>query len=89
MFSASCGCPEAAPLGGITGETGGIPKPGGTVNPGPAAPPVAGGEGLGELAAKTLPMLRIQGRNRGGSKRESKTREKVTKVYIPFSINEV
>lgn len=39
-------------------ETGGIPKPGGTVNPGvAAAPPEAGGGGLGELAAKTLPIL--------------------------------
>ena len=39
----------------MTGDTGGIPKPGGTVNPGPAAPPEAGG-GL-ELAANTLPIL--------------------------------
>lgn len=41
----------------MTEETGGIPKPGGTVNPGTAAPPEVGGGGLGELAAKTLPML--------------------------------
>ena len=39
----------------MTGDTGGIPNPGGTVNPGPAAPPEAGG-GL-ELAANTLPIL--------------------------------
>lgn len=38
-------------------DTGGIPKPGGTVNPGTAPPPDAGGGGLGELAAKTLPIL--------------------------------
>lgn len=60
--------------GGSTGETEGIPKPGGTVSPGAGAaaasavpvpapavavaagPPVTGG-GLGELAAKTLPIL--------------------------------
>lgn len=42
----------------MTEETGGIPKPGGAVNPGAAAtPPEAGGRGLGELAAKTLPIL--------------------------------
>jgi len=36
----------------------GIPKPGGTVIPGAAPiPPEAGGGGLGELAAKTLPIL--------------------------------
>lgn len=56
-FSASCWCPEAASEGDTTEETGGIPKPGGTVNPGTAAPPEAGGGGLGELAAKTLPIL--------------------------------
>lgn len=38
-------------------DTGGIPKPGGTVSPGMAAAPGAGGGGLGELAAKTLPIL--------------------------------
>lgn len=54
-LSASCSCLEASPVGGMTGETGGIPKPGGTVNPGPAA--AAGGDGLGELAARTLPIL--------------------------------
>lgn len=36
-------------------ETAGIPKPGGTVNPGTATPPEDGGGG--ELAAKTLPIL--------------------------------
>jgi len=68
-LSGSASCAE----GGSTGETEGIPKPGGIVSPGAGAaasavpvpapavavaagPPVTGG-GLGELAAKTLPIL--------------------------------
>ena len=39
-----------------TGVTEGIPKPGGTVIPGAGALPGTGGGG--ELAAKTLPILR-------------------------------
>lgn len=44
-------------------ETGGIPKPGGTIKPGAGVLPEAGGGGLGELAAKTLPILKSQDRN--------------------------
>lgn len=51
----SC-CPGAASVEDMAVETAGIPKPGGTVNPGTTeAPPEDGGGG--ELAAKTLPIL--------------------------------
>lgn len=43
----------------MTDDTWGIPKPGGTVRPGEAELPEAGGgAGLGALAANTLPILR-------------------------------
>ena len=54
-------------------ESAGIPKPGGTVKPGTAAPAVGGGGG--ELAAKTLPIW-----HRGGTQPPSHTRP-----FLPFT----
>ena len=51
----------AWPDGGETGDNEGIPKPGGKdPRPAPCAPPPAGlTAGAGELAANTLPILKI------------------------------
>lgn len=65
--SASVAWAVGVPVG-ETGDIGGIVKPAGTdTRPAPPGVPTGGGTGgLGELAAKTLPMLRERMRESDG-----------------------